>query len=58
MSWKLKEEELQFIDENEEQIREYVGKKGEDYINIWREGKKFNPDSFSRNDMAWLQRNV
>jgi len=34
MSWKLKEEELQFIDENEEQIREYVGKKGEDYINI------------------------
>ena len=30
MSWKLKEEELQFIDENEEQIREYVGKKGED----------------------------
>ncbi len=56
MSWKLKEEELQFIDENEEQIREYVGKKGEDYINIWREGKEIqSSSSFSRNDMAWLQ---
>lgn len=43
MSWKLKEEDLQFIEENEEQIKGYVGKKGEQYINIWREGKKFNP---------------
>ena len=53
MSWKLKEEELQFIDENEEQIREYVGKKGEDYINIWREGKKFNPAALFLG-MIWL----
>lgn len=43
MSWKLKDEELQFIDENEEEIRKYVGKNAESYMNIWREGKKFNP---------------
>lgn len=43
MSWKLKEEELQFIDENEEEIRKYVGKNAKSYMNIWREGKKVNP---------------
>lgn len=43
MSWKLKDEELQFIEENEEEISKYVGKNAESYINIWREGKKFNP---------------
>ena len=31
MSWKLKDEELEFIDENEEQIKSYVGKKADDY---------------------------
>ncbi len=39
----IKEEELEFIDENEEQIRAYVGKKADSYMDIWREGKKFNP---------------
>ncbi len=52
MSWKLKDEELEFIDENEEQIKSYVGKKADDYINIWREGKKFNPPAFL--GMIWL----
>lgn len=27
MSWKLKDEELEFIDENEEQIKSYVERK-------------------------------
>ncbi|MHD0314432.1 DUF2628 domain-containing protein [Fusobacterium varium] len=53
MSWKLKDEELEFIDENEEQIKSYVGKKADDYINIWREGKKFNPAALFLG-MIWL----
>lgn len=43
MSWKLKDEELKFIDENEEQIKAYVGKKADYYIDAWKEGKKINP---------------
>lgn len=53
MSWKLKDEELEFIDENEEQIRAYVGKKADSYISIWREGKKFNPAALFLG-MIWL----
>ncbi|WP_443862931.1 DUF2628 domain-containing protein [Fusobacterium ulcerans] len=53
MSWKLKEEELQFIDENEEEIRKYVGKNAESYMNIWREGKKVNPAALFLG-VAWL----
>lgn len=53
MSWKLKDEELQFIDENEEEIRKYVGKNAESYMNIWREGKKFNPAALFLG-VAWL----
>lgn len=53
MSWKLKDEELEFIDENQEQIKSYVGKKADDYINIWREGKKFNPAALFLG-MIWL----
>ena len=52
MSWKLKEE-LQFIDENEEEIRKYVGKNAESYMNIWREGKKVNPAALFLG-VAWL----
>lgn len=40
MSWKLKDEELEFIDENEEQIKSYVGKKADDYINIMERGEE------------------
>ncbi len=53
MSWKLKDEELEFIDENEEQIKVYVGKKADNYISIWKEGKKFNPAALFLG-MIWL----
>ncbi|MDU1910588.1 DUF2628 domain-containing protein [Fusobacterium sp.] len=53
MSWKLKDEELKFIDENEEQIKVYVGKKADYYMGIWREGKKFNPAALFLG-MIWL----
>lgn len=54
MSWKLKEEELQFIDENEEEIRKYVGKNAESYMNIWREGKRLIQQLFFRSSMAGI----
>lgn len=40
MSWKLKDEELEFIDENEEQIKVYVGKKADDLYKYMERGEE------------------
>lgn len=43
---KLKDGDLEFLNENEEDIREYIGKKADYYINSWRTGKGFNVGGF------------
>lgn len=43
---KLKDEDLNFIDKNEEQIKVYVGEKADKYIKLWKEGNKFNLPAF------------
>ena len=43
---KLKDEDLEFLKENEEELREYIGKKADYYIDSWRTGKGFNVGGF------------
>lgn len=43
---KLKVDELEFLNENEEQIKLYIGKGADNYIKKWKEGKKFNIAAF------------
>lgn len=43
---KLKVDELEFLNENEEQIKLYIGKGADNYIKNWKEGKNFNIAAF------------